>query len=102
PLLHLVRRNLASSGVLELSTGVIGGLVGFIWHFSPVWTLAMVCPAGIAYVALRFLHRIVTETDSAVETIAQIVDERDHYTYEYSGHVAEYAGLLANAMRLDA
>jgi HD-GYP domain-containing protein (c-di-GMP phosphodiesterase class II) len=101
PLLYVVRVNLRSSGLLEASTAVVGGLVGFIWSHTPWWTLAMLIPAALAYLALRYLHQVLTETHAAVETIAGIVDERDRYTYEHSCRVAEYADLLARALRLD-
>ncbi|MBI4494053.1 MAG: HD-GYP domain-containing protein [Chloroflexi bacterium] len=97
---YILRGNMLSV-VPELSTAVVGGLVAFVWHYAPLWVVTTLCPAVIAYLVFKYIHRVVTETDSAVETMAQIVDERDHYTYEHSSHVAEYAVLLAEAMRLD-
>lgn len=100
PYRYILRGNLLTSGVPEVATAVIGGLLAFVWYYAPWWSVAMLFPAVIAYLALRYIHRIVTETDLAVETMARIVDERDHYTYEHSNHVAEYAELLAEAMHL--
>ncbi len=100
PIWYIVRAN-TSSTLLEITPAVIGGVVAFIWSHTPWWTVAMVFPAAIAYLALRYLQRVVTETDSAVAAIAQIVDERDHYTYEHSSHVGDFTELLARAMQLD-
>jgi hypothetical protein len=89
------------SAIPEMAVGILGGLVAFVWYQSPVWIVVTVFPAAIAHLTFRYIHRVVTETDSAVETMAQIVDERDHYTYVHSSHVAEYSELLARALKLD-
>jgi HD-GYP domain-containing protein (c-di-GMP phosphodiesterase class II) len=98
---YVMRADARDSAALEVGTAVIGGLLAFVWQREPWWTLTMAFPAGLAHQALAYLHRVITETDAAVETIADIVEERDHYTHEHSRHVAEYSEMLAVAMRLD-
>ena len=49
PYLAVIRRDLRGSGMLELGTAAIGGLLGFLWAQNPWWTLVLLFPASLAY-----------------------------------------------------
>ncbi|MCW2972066.1 MAG: hypothetical protein JWN72_339 [Thermoleophilia bacterium] len=56
------------------------------------WAAPVVVPlAASMYVALERGNRIQEVTDSALDTFATIVDERDRYTFEHSDRVCDYA-----------
>lgn len=84
----------------ECAIAVLGGLLAFVWVHSPGWSIVLVFPVGIAYLTIKFVYRMETETTEAVRTMATIVDERDHYTYFHSSNVARYAEVLAREMGL--
>jgi len=62
----------------------------------------MVAPAVIIYLALRHTFRLqlVRQTVTAVEALADIVDMRDHYTFEHSRRVADFAVRIARELAL--
>jgi HD-GYP domain-containing protein (c-di-GMP phosphodiesterase class II) len=62
--------------------------------------LVMTIPAGIIHMSLKRHAMLVEQTVSAVEALADIVDRRDHYTFEHSKRVAGFAEKIARAMRL--
>jgi HD-GYP domain-containing protein (c-di-GMP phosphodiesterase class II) len=65
------------------------------------WALVALLPLGIAvYHAYARLAQMRRETGRALETFANVVDERDSYTYRHSERVAEYVVSLARALRL--
>ncbi|MBI3970402.1 MAG: HD-GYP domain-containing protein [Chloroflexi bacterium] len=53
--------------------------------------LVMVLPVAIIYLSLKRTVQLVEQTIAAVEAMADVVDRRDHYTYEHSRRVADYA-----------
>ena len=67
---------------------------------DPWMPLLMILPVAIVYVSLKRSVQLEEQTIGAVEALADIVDRRDHYTFEHSKRVADYAQKLARAMRL--
>jgi hypothetical protein len=66
-----------------------------------VWTLVLLAaPAAIAQRALRTGVALEAETRLALEELADIVDLRDHYTFEHSRRVAELVRAVARRLRL--
>jgi putative nucleotidyltransferase with HDIG domain len=88
-------RLLASAG--EAGLGVTLALLA-IEH---PWNVVVLVPVAIAvhHVQSR-LRRVQRETARALETFANIVDERDPSTYRHSLRVAGYVDGLARALRL--
>jgi len=65
------------------------------------WDVVVVVPLGLAvHQAQRRLARLQRETLRALETFANIVDERDPSTYRHSIRVARYVDRLARALQL--
>ncbi len=60
----------------------------------------MALPAGLIYLSLKRTVELMEQTISAVEAMADVVDMRDHYTFEHSRRVAEYSVQLARSMGL--
>ena len=62
----------------------------------------MVLPAVVIYLALRHTFRLqlVRQTVTAVEALADIVDMRDHYTFEHSRRVADFSVRIARELGL--
>src|SRR6185437_766757 len=67
------------------------------------WTLPLLAaPAFVAQRALRDGVALRAQTRLALEEIADIVDMRDHYTFEHSKRVAELARATARKLALSA
>ncbi len=79
-------------------------LVGLVMALTAVhypWAmLVMVLPAAIILISLKRTLQLAEQTIAAVEAMADVVDMRDHYTYEHSRRVADYAVEIARRLRL--
>lgn len=68
---------------------------------SQPWAIVAVVPLTAAVHGWRArFAQLRTETEHALETLANIVDERDTSTYRHSARVAEYVQALAAALDL--
>lgn len=70
-------------------------------HYQWFLLIAML-PAYLLYAAIKkAVTRVLFEqTVAAVEAMADIVDMRDHYTFEHSKRVTEYAVRLSSRLRI--
>lgn len=84
-------------GLYPVGAAMAIGAASFAW--TPV---LMIVPACVIYMTLRHTFRLqlVKQTVSAVEQLADIVDMRDHYTFEHSRRVADFAVRIAREMAL--
>ncbi|MDO8670647.1 MAG: HD-GYP domain-containing protein, partial [Dehalococcoidia bacterium] len=79
------------------------GVVAALASAQDAWVpLVMAVPAGLIYLSLKRTIELMEQTVSAVETMADVVDMRDHYTFEHSKRVADYAVQIARSMKLPA
>jgi len=94
------RENFDPRLVPSAGEAALGGAIALLAIDHP-WNVVMLVPLAIALhqsqVRLRGLQR---ETLRALETFANIVDERDPSTYRHSVRVAGYVDSLARALRL--
>ena len=78
-----------------LVAGFLAALAGSI-H---AWLLALLAvPTPVLYRAMRNQMALRLQTREAVEALADIVDERDPYTFGHCKRVAEYAAALCRQM----
>jgi putative nucleotidyltransferase with HDIG domain len=84
------------------AAGEVGlGSVAAVLALSHPWDLVLLVPVGLAVQEGQArLAGIQRETLRALETFANIVDERDPSTYRHSIRVASYVDELARAFRL--
>jgi HD-GYP domain-containing protein (c-di-GMP phosphodiesterase class II) len=92
------RKEIPHEGSLHL-LGVFGAVVASLYPWA---LLLLLAPVMIVYRSLRDGLQLQVQTRETVETLADIVDMRDHYTFEHSKRVAEMARDLAMAMKLGA
>jgi HD-GYP domain-containing protein (c-di-GMP phosphodiesterase class II) len=82
-------------------TGLAATLSFFV--LSNAWKIVFVVPLVLAvYQAQARLAALRGETARALETFANVVDERDPYTFRHSARVAGYVEQLGEALRLPA
>jgi HD-GYP domain-containing protein (c-di-GMP phosphodiesterase class II) len=97
PVLTEVSRDGLASAAGEAGLGVALGLFAL---YEP-WAIAALVPLLIA--VYRSHERLVTlrcETANALETFANVIDERDSSTHRHSARVAEHVRGLAEALGL--
>ena len=99
-LLDVVRRHETFDPRLVAGAGEVGlGATLALLAIGHPWDVTVLVPVAIAVqqvqVRLKSLQR---ETLRALETFANIVDERDPYTYRHSQRVAGYVDGLARAL----
>src|SRR5712691_687794 len=79
----------------------LGVAIAF-FALSQPWAIVALVPVVLAvYQAFARLALLRRETARALETFANVVDERDSYTYRHSARVAEYVQRLASDLGLD-
>jgi putative nucleotidyltransferase with HDIG domain len=101
PIGTLLRPNLSdvASTAAEASVGVLLALCAL----AEPWAVAAVVPLAVAAFQARARHAALRrETAQALETFANIIDERDAATYRHSARVAEHAAGLAAALGVSA
>src|SRR5581483_11739471 len=100
PLAQLLRDALRS----ELSAAAGETSVGVVLAFAVIanpWMVIALAPLALAvYQAHARLAAMKTETARALETFANVIDERDASTYEHSKRVAGLVDRLAGQLRL--
>lgn len=102
---NALRRTWASQqGTLQIeSLFSLTGILAAEAAIRSPWALAIIsAPALIAYRALRDSVALQAQTRLALEDLADVVDLRDHYTFEHSRRVAELARATARRLGLGA
>jgi putative nucleotidyltransferase with HDIG domain len=98
----LVREWAPGDVASDLAEAGLGGALAFFALRDP-WAIVLLGPlAFAAYQAHARLAQLRRETAQALESFANVVDERDPYTFRHSKRVSEYVGELAEALRLPA
>lgn len=80
---------------------ILVGLFAALAAREQFWSLLLLTiPAYVVYRSLRDGVALRVQTRETIESLADIVDMRDHYTFEHSRRVAEVARDLARALGL--
>ncbi len=101
PLVYVIRTTGRSTILAEAGAGMIGVLFALIWEIEPIWTTLLAIPGAVIARSLQYISQLEHETRSAVQSLAQVVDDRDPSTYHHSTRVARYAVAIAEELDLD-
>lgn len=88
------------SAVAYFSTLLLGIVVAVTYAHAPVVTPILILPTVVIYRALRDAITLRRQTRETVEFLADVMDRRDHYTYEHSQRVSELARKIAARLGL--
>ncbi len=101
-LLDVVRRRETFDPLLVAGSGEVGlGATLALLAIGHPWDVTLLVPVAIAVQQVQVrLKSVQRETLRALETFANIVDERDPSTYRHSLRVAGYVDGLARALQL--
>lgn len=92
------RRDVFHHGALYLL-----GILAAITAERQTWSLALfLVPMALILLALREATRLRQHTKDAIIELADLIDQRDPYTYGHSQRVAEHAARVAKHLRLSA
>ncbi len=79
------------------------GVLAAVSAERQVWSLALfLVPMALVLLALREATRLRQHTKEAIIELADLIDQRDPYTYGHSQRVAEHAARVAKHLRLPA
>jgi putative nucleotidyltransferase with HDIG domain len=81
---------------------VAGYLLAVLSNGEPWLALVMMIPVAGIQLAIARSVQLTEQTIAAVESMADVVDRRDPYTFQHSQSVAEHAVRTARRMRLPA
>jgi len=81
---------------------VFGVLLAVIWHVSPWLTPLLVLPIVIMHQAYFQAERLRTESITALQAMADLIENRDVYTHDHTESVSAWSRRLAERMGLDA
>ncbi|HEX9095969.1 MAG TPA: HD domain-containing phosphohydrolase [Candidatus Dormibacteraeota bacterium] len=81
---------------------VFGVLLAVIWSVSPWLTPLLVLPIVIMHQAYFQAERLRTESITALEAMADLIENRDVYTHDHTESVSAWSRRLAERMGLDA
>lgn len=101
PLAYVIRTTGRSTILAETGAGMIGVLFALIWAIEPIWTTLLAIPGAVIARSLQYISQLEHETRSAVQSLAQVVDDRDPSTFHHSTRVARYAVAIAAELDLD-
>lgn len=80
----------------------IGVLIATAYTYSSKWgVLLLAAPLVVIYLSLRNSQDLYKQTMRTIETLADVVDKRDPYTFEHSHEVSHYTEKIARRMRLN-
>jgi hypothetical protein len=77
--------------------------IAVAYIYNPVYPftiLIMIPPLIIMDQSVRRYYRLQSEAKSTLTVLAQIIDQRDKYTYEHSSRVAKYAKEIAEQLNI--
>jgi HD-GYP domain-containing protein (c-di-GMP phosphodiesterase class II) len=79
----------------------IGVLIATAYTYSSKWgVLLLAAPLVVIYLSLRNSQDLFQQTMHTIETLADVVDKRDPYTFEHSREVSVYTEKIARRMKL--
>lgn len=83
-----------------LALGIIAILIAVLYAQTPWQALLVLVPVIGVHLTLRGYTKLRRETQRTIETMVHMLHERDPYTAEHSGEVADLAEKIAREMEL--
>lgn len=92
---------IASAGWKQTGALYVAGYLLAVLSVGRPWlALVMMIPVAAIQLALTRSMQLVAQTIAAVETMADVVDRRDPYTFQHSKSVAEHSVRIARTLGL--
>lgn len=93
------RIHMRNVAFLYFASAAIGILIATVYLLKPAGIILMILPVMIIHYAMRSYTGLRIETRETLELLADLIDQRDVYTYQHSQRVAQYA--QETALRLE-
>lgn len=84
----------------ELALYPFGVMLAILWHYNPI----SIVLASIMFLVIRQSYQVAVQlqrqTRDALRALMEVIDERDHHTFDHSGRVSQNASMIAEALKL--
>lgn len=84
----------------NISVLLLGVAMAIIYSYAPLGVLLFTIPLIVIHQAYSHAVLVQTQAKETLETLADVIDKRDPYTFAHSKRVAEYARLTAGRLGL--
>jgi putative nucleotidyltransferase with HDIG domain len=100
PIISVVMQNARDVVLYELSLYPFGVILAILWQYNPI----SIVLAIIMFLVLRQSYQVAVQlqhqTHDALRALMQVIDERDHHTYDHSERVSQNASRIAEMLKL--
>lgn len=100
PLYYVLKQNFRQVGWYELSNPVLGAILAILWQYNPISILLI----GLLFFLMRHSYQVAVQlqkqTHDALRALMQVIDVRDHHTFDHSERVSKYAQLMGEELGL--
>ncbi len=100
PLYYVLKQNFRQVGWYELSNPVLGAILAILWQYNPISILLI----GLLFLLMRHSYQVAVQlqkqTHDALRALVQVIDVRDHHTFDHSERVSKYAQLMGEELGL--
>lgn len=100
PLNYVLTQNARQVGWYELSNPVLGAILAILWQYNPISILLI----GLLFLLMRHSYQVAVQlqkqTHDALRALMQVIDVRDHHTFDHSERVSKYAQLMGEELGL--
>ncbi len=76
-------------------------LIAVVYYQNPFALVLLLFPILLVHYSFQAYEQLREDAQRTMETLAQAVDRRDHYTYRHSERVADFSARIARQMGLD-
>ncbi len=76
-------------------------LIAVVYYQNPLALVLLLFPILLVHYSFQAYEQLREDAQRTMETLAQAVDRRDHYTYRHSERVADFSARIARQLGLD-
>jgi type III secretory pathway component EscS len=99
-LFDAMKDTVRQTGWYELIHPVLGATLAILWQFHPLSVLL----TAVIFLMIKHSYQVAVQlqrqTHDALRALVQVIDVRDHHTFDHSERVSKYAQLMGEELGL--